>query len=279
MGNFGKYYVYAYYDPRNFKIFYIGKGCGNRKFSHLFEDSEDEKVKTINDIRKIGHKPIIRVLVKDLTEEQALLVEKTIIWMNYEYLSNKSTGSFGENFRPTNTLHEELKGFDFETGIYHVNVGEGEHRDWDDCSEFEFLCAGGDPKWRDPLKRLVKDDIVIAYLKGKGFVGVGRVTSEIQKAVDFTLTNGKKLVEIKNQLKQQNIFENYDNIDLAQYVVGVNWIEKRKKDEAYWERFRRTEVEHLYTSQQVVSSLHNQPFTLKFIENKFGLHLDKLIVK
>ncbi len=30
-----KYYVYLYIDPRDSKTFYIGKGTGNRAFTHL----------------------------------------------------------------------------------------------------------------------------------------------------------------------------------------------------------------------------------------------------
>ena len=35
-----KSYVYVYIDPRNGKPFYIGRGKGNRLFSHLSEKSE-----------------------------------------------------------------------------------------------------------------------------------------------------------------------------------------------------------------------------------------------
>ena len=33
-----KYYVYCLVDPRDRKIFYIGKGIGNRVFAHACED-------------------------------------------------------------------------------------------------------------------------------------------------------------------------------------------------------------------------------------------------
>lgn len=265
-------YVYGYFDPRNFKLFYVGMGKGKRKLSHLKEKSESDKTKRIKEIKKEGLEPIIRVLCQNLTEEQARLVEKTIIWMNYDSLNNIATGSFSNNFRPDNTLHKEVRGFDFENGIYYVNVGEGDHRDWDDCREYGFLCAGGDPKWSDPLKRLVNGDIVVAYLKGKGYVGIGKIISPAQKVIDFETKDGKKLEEFKDKLVQPNIFEHPNDNELAQYVVGVEWIHKNDKKNAVWLKGKK-----LFTSQLVVASLLNQKFTLDFLENNFKIKFDHYI--
>ena len=277
MDDLTNWYVYAYYDPRNFKMFYVGKGIGKRKFAHLDDKGDSKKTRIINKIKSEGIEPIIKVLAKDLTDDQAKLIEKTLIWSNYENLSNDSTGFYKDNFRPDNTLHKEIKGFDFQTGIYYVNIGEGDSRDWNDCSTYGFLCAGGDPKWRDPLKRLVKDDIVIAYLKGKGYVGIGIVTSGIQKAIDFKTHDGK-LINFKVELEQPNIFDNFDNEDLAQYVVGVNWLKVLRKDEAVWKSVRKSEKEkQLFTTQLVVASLLNQPYTLEYLEEKFEIKFNELI--
>ena len=48
------YYVYMYSDPKTKKPFYVGKGTGNRAFSHLnfdVDDTEDssEKLKKIDE--------------------------------------------------------------------------------------------------------------------------------------------------------------------------------------------------------------------------------------
>jgi hypothetical protein len=277
MEDLTNWYVYAYYDPRNFRMFYVGKGIGKRKFTHLDDKADSKKTRIINKIKSEGIEPIIKVLAKDLTDDQAKLIEKTLIWSNYENLSNDSTGFYKDNFRPENTLHKEIKGFDFQTGIYYVNIGEGDSRDWNDCSTYGFLCAGGDPKWRDPLKRLVKDDIVIAYLKGKGYVGIGIVISEIQKAIDFK-TKEKKLINFKIELEQPNIFDYCDDDDLAQYVVGVNWLKIKSKDEAVWRSVKKTEKDkQLFTTQLVVAYLLNQPYTLEFLEEKFGIKFNELI--
>lgn len=49
-----KSYVYVYTDPRNGQPFYIGKGQGNRLFSHLDDQAETEKTATIAAIRDSG---------------------------------------------------------------------------------------------------------------------------------------------------------------------------------------------------------------------------------
>jgi hypothetical protein len=111
MDDLANWYVYAYYDPRNFKMFYVGKGIGKRKFAHLDDKGDSKKTRIINKIKSEGIEPIIKVLAKDLTDDQAKLIEKTLIWSNYENLSNDSTGFYKDNFRPDDTLHKEIKGF------------------------------------------------------------------------------------------------------------------------------------------------------------------------
>ena len=40
------YYVYCLVDPRDRKIFYIGKGCGDRVYAHACNALEDEEAST-----------------------------------------------------------------------------------------------------------------------------------------------------------------------------------------------------------------------------------------
>lgn len=89
-----KYYVYIYIDPFNNEIFYIGKGKGNRAFSHLNDTSESDKTLRIKEIRSKGKEPVIEILVHGLQDEQtALRVEASVIdLIGLSKLTNKKSG-------------------------------------------------------------------------------------------------------------------------------------------------------------------------------------------
>lgn len=76
-----KYYVYVYSDPRTEipKPFYIGKGRGNRIFSHLKHGGETAKTEVLKELQKLNLNPVLEVLKYGLTEKEALLVESAAI--------------------------------------------------------------------------------------------------------------------------------------------------------------------------------------------------------
>ena len=263
-----EYYVYVYIDPRNFEEFYYGKGKGNRKEAHLSSTDDSEKTRIIKEIRKEGLEPIIKVIARNLTEKEALLVEKTLIWKLGRTLTNISSGHFADKFRPHNKYHLNLSGFDYQNGIYYINVGEGQHRCWTDCKEYGFLSAGQDKKWSDPLRTLNIGDVVVAYLKGYGYVGIGKILEKAVPVNDFKV-NGKSLKDCSLQV--QNIFENSDN-DNSEYLVKIDWIVVVDKKMAKWKKNSM-----LFTTQLIKASLDNQPSTLRFLESEFDIRFDSIL--
>lgn len=85
-----KSYVYTYTDPRNNKVFYVGKGRDNRCFS---EGRSKEFLVKIEDIKADGLEPKIDILASGLDDDGALAIEAAVIeTYGIENLLNKAKG-------------------------------------------------------------------------------------------------------------------------------------------------------------------------------------------
>ena len=90
------YYVYCLVDPRDKKIFYIGKGVGNRVFAHAcdaleYEEVNTDKLEKIREIMKSGHEVEHYIIRHKLTEEDALTVESVLIdFLTYQEFNTES---------------------------------------------------------------------------------------------------------------------------------------------------------------------------------------------
>lgn len=264
----GKHYVYVYIDPRNLEEFYYGKGTGSRSHAHLAEDNDSEKVARIKAIRAEGLEPMIRVIARGLTSEEALMVETALIWKLGRTLTNVAAGQFVSRFRPPNTLHKRLARFDFENGIYYFNVGEGPTRNWDDCRTHGFLAAGGGPQWRDQILGIEPGDVVVAYLKGHGYVGAGTVTAGAVPFRDYR-PHGVPLKVV--ELVQPGVGHDPDDLQVCEYLIPVTWHAAVPREEAAWQP-----KSGLFTTQLVKATLDGQPRTIEFVEEAFGVDLRAL---
>ena len=94
-----RYYVYRLIDPRNGNTFYVGKGNGNRVFSHMndalnyegYEDEASEKIGLIREIRRSGLDIIHVIHRHGLDSNTAMEVEAALIDA-YPGLTNKVGG-------------------------------------------------------------------------------------------------------------------------------------------------------------------------------------------
>ena len=262
------YYVYCYTDPRNLEVFYYGKGRGSRSLSHLLDRSDSEKVQRIKLIKDAEADPIIRIVAKELTEDQALLVESALIWKMGGRLTNKKSGRYVSKFRPQNTLHKRLVGFDFAHCIHFFNVGEpATHRSWDDCRQYGFLSAGYGSRYKRQALQLQKGDAVVAYLSGHGYVGLGRVVSVAVPARDFRI--GEKSLN-KLKLRARDITHDSDDLEKCEYVAKIKWLVFKKREDALWKR-------GLFRARQTRASLATQPRTLRYIEQEWGKRFEDVL--
>jgi hypothetical protein len=116
------YYVYALIDPRDNKIFYVGKGVGDRVFAHvqcaINDDAETDKLDTIREIIKAEKEVKHYILRHKLTEHEAYIVESAFI----DFLTHSD--------------------FDFVANITNIVAG---HHQWNEgiktAEELEILYA------------------------------------------------------------------------------------------------------------------------------------------
>lgn len=81
------HYVYALVDPRDGKVFYVGKGVGARVYQHAalarvvdpVEGRRGLKLNTIKEIHASGSEPEIEILRHGLTSDEAYMVEAAVI--------------------------------------------------------------------------------------------------------------------------------------------------------------------------------------------------------
>ncbi|MFV0533905.1 MAG: LEM-3-like GIY-YIG domain-containing protein [Cumulibacter sp.] len=96
-----RYYVYALRDPRNRRVFYIGKGKGSRINAHAIDASKDraserDKLRIITEIEADGRAVDLLFLRTGIDDEQtAFIVEQAVIdafYASNQALTNRARG-------------------------------------------------------------------------------------------------------------------------------------------------------------------------------------------
>ncbi|WP_121967932.1 toll/interleukin-1 receptor domain-containing protein [Leptolyngbya sp. BC1307] len=146
-------------------------------------------------------------------------------------------------------------------GDWFVNVGEGVHRDWDDCVKYGFISAGQGSVYSDALRKLEIGSTIYAYISGLGYVGLGKVTEQAVPIKDFTVGR-EKMPLLSLDLKAEKPSEHSDNLELSEWVIGIKWLKTFPKDNP--QRFVGA-----FANPNVVCKLRNKR-TLEFLREKFG---------
>ena len=147
------------------------------------------------------------------------------------------------------------------TGYWFVNVGEGEHRNWEDNVKYGYVGAGQGEKYSRPLQHLKVSDKIFAYMKSLGYVGYGEVTKEAVPISNFVVDAlGKPILELP--MRAPRAAENKDSPSLAEWVVGVKWFKTFSRDHP------RT-FKGAFANQNIVCKLRD-PKTLEYLRSEFG---------
>jgi hypothetical protein len=102
-------YVYLYIDPRDEKVFYVGKGRGKRALAHQKRNARLSKHPVARELKKLGLTPRVDLLKWGLDDKRAVLVESAAIeLLGITGLANRVRGH--NSIRaPLNDVVAELK--------------------------------------------------------------------------------------------------------------------------------------------------------------------------
>jgi len=181
------YYVYGLFDSGDPTWpFYIGKGCGNRVFSHangeVVQVTEDEplsqKLQHISDIKRSGRTVLHKIIRFGLTEDEAFKIEATLIDMvNYiqpDTLKNEISGQgVAEGFYDTTDLATSLCAKELESDLPLLLIKI--ERQWSElvalhgsasAVPLSAIYAATEGDWKINIYRAKKAECVLAVARG-----------------------------------------------------------------------------------------------------------------
>lgn len=146
---------------------------------------------------------------------------------------------------------------------YYVSLGDGIHRNWEDCRRYGFISAGQGRWYSNTLNLLKPGARIFACIPRVGYVGVGIVQEEVVPIKDFQVTINEENVPLLEVDLHVKMDKDVDDPDFCEYVVRVEWIKTASKHEAIWER-------GMFANQNSVYKLRNQ-FTIERLTEHFKL--------
>ncbi len=148
---------------------------------------------------------------------------------------------------------------------FYISLGEGEHRNWDDCRKYGFV-SGGQGKWYSQTLRrlLIQGARVFVNIPKTGYVGVGIIKGPATPVKEFKVTiNGHETPILDASLKAPNMAKNANDPELCEYLVRIEWIKTFPRTQAYWEK-------GFFASQHTACRLRNS-FTIQKLSQHFEL--------
>lgn len=118
-------------------------------------------------------------------------------------------------------------------GEFYASFGDSKSRSWEDARRYGFISGGGGAWYSQTLKLLQPGDRVWVKIPGTGYVGVGRVTEQVQPVSTFTISSDGEDKLAFDVLQHGDQYRTAaDDADLAEYFVRVQWLDTRDADQA-----------------------------------------------
>lgn len=211
------YYVYYLEDPRDRKVFYVGKGTGDRVFSHAtdaLENYEDsDKMNTIRDIIQAGYEVSHVVLRHGMTEDEAFEVESALIdFIGKDQLTNRvlGHGSFDRGIMTTTEIEQlySADDADIDAPVILININRLYERQIGAQELYEATRAS----WKVGVRRENA-----RYALGV-FRGVIRGVYEIHDWEPAIVENGKTVRWKFNGVSAESVWDKYGNKRVTKYI-------------------------------------------------------------
>lgn len=162
-----KTYVYRLIDPRNGETFYIGKGQGNRVFSHIHAEQNFEgddianKIKRIREIRLAGFEVAHVIHRHGMDEKTAFEVEAALIDA-YPGLTNIAGGAGSSDFGAMHAK-EITQRYSAEPAVFrHRAILISVNRSSADSSLYEATRFA----WKISRTKAMQAEVILATLQG-----------------------------------------------------------------------------------------------------------------
>ena len=199
-------------------------------------------------------------IVEYLSEEYSVPVNA----VRFNYYQDDGREYIGRTWLidPQETAEPPSKRESWNGTDFHVSFGDGPFRSWEDAREYGFISAGQGEWYSRTLDQLFAGARVFVHIPQKGYVGVGKVTQEKMSVTEFEIGTSEDSQNILNaDIRADRMDENADDPELREYLVGVEWLDTRPVEDAYWEA-------GMYANQNTVTRLRNQ-FTLERLYELF----------
>jgi uncharacterized protein len=126
------------------------------------------------------------------------------------------------------------------SSIFFLNVQERGSQSWEQIRRFGFISTAGCLRTLDAICEFMPGDTIAAYLPGRGYVGVGVVLPGPRP-----------------------------DSDRRDYHLPVRWLRAFDRSEAKW-----SPRSGLYASPQIKAPISDQPVTLHFLQDAFGMPIE-----